>query len=228
MPFRALSNSLGQRSSALSLRHSSRGVHQPVFDRYGAIRTFFKQQRVLETPAKALSRRAYNSTLSLRDEVGRVGTSWALASQADRYQLTRLFHSCPRRGDDRRKGGSPVGNSQKHHLAENIPKPVQGNPQNAKEKPEVAGTKTDTPPPPPPHNYENYPESLRRLAMSLPHLHRPTRDDFLNVASGFWQRARIRFKWFTIKSFRKFNADDISAFVTWFLTAQFLWIFVGT
>jgi distribution and morphology protein 31 len=77
-------------------------------------------------------------------------------------------------------------------------------------------------------NYENYPESLRRLAMSLPHLHRPTRDDFLSIASGFWQRARIRFKWFTIKSFRKFNADDISAFVTWFLTAQFLWILVGT
>ncbi|PFH49738.1 hypothetical protein AMATHDRAFT_62485 [Amanita thiersii Skay4041] len=39
---------------------------------------------------------------------------------------------------------------------------------------------------------------------------------------------RVRFKWFTIKSFRKFNADDISAFVTWFLMSQTLWILVGT
>ncbi|EKM80591.1 hypothetical protein AGABI1DRAFT_119189 [Agaricus bisporus var. burnettii JB137-S8] len=64
--------------------------------------------------------------------------------------------------------------------------------------------------------------------MSLPHPHRPTRDEFLSVATGFWQRLNIRFKWFTIKSFRKFNADDISAFVTWFLMSQTLWIFVGT
>ncbi|KAF9010600.1 mitochondrial distribution and morphology protein family 31/32 [Cyathus striatus] len=64
--------------------------------------------------------------------------------------------------------------------------------------------------------------------MSLPHPHRPTRDDFLNVATTFWQRLRIRFKWFTIKSFRKFNADDISAFITWFLMSQTLWILVGT
>lgn len=83
-------------------------------------------------------------------------------------------------------------------------------------------------PPPPKQDYSNYPASLRSLALSLPNIHRPTRDDFLQVASGFWQRARIRFKWFSIRSFRKFNADDISAFVTWFLTAQVLWIFVGT
>ncbi|CUA66859.1 Mitochondrial distribution and morphology protein 31 [Rhizoctonia solani] len=43
-----------------------------------------------------------------------------------------------------------------------------------------------------------------------------------------WQRMRIRFKWFAIKSFRKFNADDISAFLSWFLVGQTLWILVGT
>ena len=80
----------------------------------------------------------------------------------------------------------------------------------------------------PPLNLENYPRLYRRLALSLSHLHRPTRDDFLRVANGFWQRLRIRFKWFTIRSFRKFNADDISAFITWFLMSQTLWILVGT
>ncbi|KII92176.1 hypothetical protein PLICRDRAFT_36966 [Plicaturopsis crispa FD-325 SS-3] len=84
------------------------------------------------------------------------------------------------------------------------------------------------PPPPPAHNLSNYPRFIRRLVLSLPHLHRPTLDDFLNVSTGFWQRTRIRFKWFTIRSFRKFNADDMSAFVTWFLMSQTLWIFVGT
>jgi distribution and morphology protein 31 len=83
------------------------------------------------------------------------------------------------------------------------------------------------PQPPPSSHYENYPPSLKRLARSLPHPH-PTLDDFLKITNGFWQRARIRFKWFTIKSFRKFNADDISAFVTWFLGAQVLWVLVGT
>ncbi|KAG9316841.1 hypothetical protein JVU11DRAFT_2911 [Chiua virens] len=78
----------------------------------------------------------------------------------------------------------------------------------------------------PPLNLEDYPRLYRRLALSLSHLHRPTRDDFLKVANGFWQRLRIRFKWFTIRSFRKFNADDISAFVTWFLMSQTLWILV--
>ncbi|KAJ6498858.1 mitochondrial distribution and morphology proteins-domain-containing protein [Mycena sanguinolenta] len=88
------------------------------------------------------------------------------------------------------------------------------------------GTKPETPPPP---SYDNYTPFFRRLAMSLPHLpRRPSRDDFLKVATGFWARARIRFKWFTIKSFRPFNADDISAFVTWFVMSQTLWIFVGT
>ncbi|KAJ7141342.1 mitochondrial distribution and morphology proteins-domain-containing protein [Mycena epipterygia] len=86
-------------------------------------------------------------------------------------------------------------------------------------------TTTDGTPPP---NYDNYPPFFRRLAMSLPHLPRPSRDDFLKVATGFWARARIRFKWFTIKSFRRFNADDISAFITWFVMSQTLWIFVGT
>ncbi|EGO25497.1 hypothetical protein SERLADRAFT_348153 [Serpula lacrymans var. lacrymans S7.9] len=79
-----------------------------------------------------------------------------------------------------------------------------------------------------PLNLENYPRLYRRLALSLSHLHRPTRDDFLRVATGFWQRLRIRFKWFTIRSFRRFNADDISAFITWFLMSQTLWILVGT
>jgi len=94
---------------------------------------------------------------------------------------------------------------------------------------EPLGKDPDLAPPPPDTRYlENYSRFFQRLALSVPHPHRPTRDDLLSVATNFWQRLRIRFKWFTIKSFRKFNADDISAFVTWFLMSQSLWILVGT
>lgn len=98
-------------------------------------------------------------------------------------------------------------------------------------------TPTPTPPPPPPplshpehlpRHLEDYPRLYQRLAQSLPHPHRPTREDLLGVATGFWQRIRIRFKWFTVRSFRRFNADDISAFITWFVMSQTLWIFIGT
>ncbi|KAK2464191.1 hypothetical protein APHAL10511_003648 [Amanita phalloides] len=75
---------------------------------------------------------------------------------------------------------------------------------------------------------DHYPRFFQRLAKSLPHTQRHTLDNFLGVANGFWQRLHVRFKWFTIKSFRKFNADDISAFVTWFLMSQTLWILIGT
>ncbi|KAI0305655.1 mitochondrial distribution and morphology proteins-domain-containing protein [Multifurca ochricompacta] len=74
----------------------------------------------------------------------------------------------------------------------------------------------------------NYPRFFRRLAQSLPHVSRPSRDDFLNAANGFVQRMRVRVRWFFIRNFHKFNADDISAFVTWFLVGQGLWILIGT
>ncbi|SPO22432.1 related to MDM31 - Mitochondrial inner membrane protein required for mitochondrial morphology and inheritance [Ustilago trichophora] len=100
------------------------------------------------------------------------------------------------------------------------------------------------------HHFANYPRSLRRLAMRAvpasgqsgpprpssgnevqPYEHhrlRPSKEDLLRIAQGFWTRLRIRFKWFTIRGFRRFNADDISAFFTLggFTTAVF--IIVGT
>ena len=58
--------------------------------------------------------------------------------------------------------------------------------------------------------------------------HRPTKEDLLRFARGFWTRLRIRFKWFTIRSFRRFNADDISAFFTLGSVGTIIWVVVGT
>jgi distribution and morphology protein 31 len=50
----------------------------------------------------------------------------------------------------------------------------------------------------------------------------------LALATGFWERLKIRFKWFTIRGFRRFDTDDMSAFLSWFLVSQAVWIMVGT
>ncbi|KAF7975882.1 hypothetical protein HWV62_8287 [Athelia sp. TMB] len=251
---RALSNGLNHRSILLAARHSTRGINQPLFDRYGAIRTFFKTRAVESPPTLVISKTHPIHRKSVLERLPEA-------------HFARKFQSSAWRGGD---GFPNRGQKEGEHVrsgridkpdpdeppdsniqegGSNIPDSFSGarflleNPGSSSfhtstlgpvtpiarvEAPKAPLLESPGPHSTPPPNYENYPAYLRRLAMSLPHLHRPTRDDFLHAASGFWERARIRFKWFTIKSFRKFNADDISAFITWFLTAQFLWIFVGT
>ncbi|KAK4546074.1 hypothetical protein LTR36_002211 [Oleoguttula mirabilis] len=62
----------------------------------------------------------------------------------------------------------------------------------------------------------------------LPHLHRPTKEELLAAATGFWHRLQIRFKWFSIRSARPFNSDEIGAFLSWIFWGHVLWIVVGT
>ena len=62
----------------------------------------------------------------------------------------------------------------------------------------------------------------------IPHIHRPTKEELLGAATGFWSRLKVRFKWFSIRSVRPFNADDISAFFSWVLLGHVLWIILGT
>lgn len=82
------------------------------------------------------------------------------------------------------------------------------------------------------HHAQDYPAFIRRILHRLPAqsnpLHRPTKDDLLNAATSFWQRLRIRFKWFSIRGWRKFNTDDFTAFISWFLVGNTLWIIFGT
>ncbi|KAJ3579744.1 hypothetical protein NPX13_g825 [Xylaria arbuscula] len=64
---------------------------------------------------------------------------------------------------------------------------------------------------------------------SMPHLpHRPTKEEFLAAANGFWERLKVRFKWVSIRSMRPWNIDEWGAFVSWFLFGHLAWILVGT
>jgi len=68
--------------------------------------------------------------------------------------------------------------------------------------------------------------------LHLPHMpkmpHRPTKEELLAAATGFWSRLKVRFKWFSIRSVRPWNIDDWSAFVSWFVLGNIVWILVGT
>jgi distribution and morphology protein 31 len=67
---------------------------------------------------------------------------------------------------------------------------------------------------------------------SMPHLpkmpHRPTKEELLAAATGFWQRLRVRFKWFSIRSMRPWNIDEWGAFISWLFLGHIVWILVGT
>ncbi|GAA5879414.1 hypothetical protein JCM16303_003194 [Sporobolomyces ruberrimus] len=92
-----------------------------------------------------------------------------------------------------------------------------------------------------PHYLASLPSSLRRVAASLPSVTQtgrpPTVDQLLSLTTSFFDRLKIRFKWATIRSYRRFRLDDWSAFFSigifgtlgWFLlktTSAFAVLFV--
>jgi distribution and morphology protein 31 len=74
------------------------------------------------------------------------------------------------------------------------------------------------------------PVANKFLLDRLPHmpLHRPSKEELLAAATGFWSRLKVHFKWFSIRSVRPWNIDDISAFFSWLLVGHVIWIIVGT
>lgn len=63
---------------------------------------------------------------------------------------------------------------------------------------------------------------------SIPQVHKPSKEELLAAATGFWSRLKVRFKWFSIRSGRPFNVDEISAFFSWVLLGHVIWIVLGT
>ncbi|ROT39822.1 mitochondrial distribution and morphology protein [Sodiomyces alkalinus F11] len=83
-----------------------------------------------------------------------------------------------------------------------------------------------------PESHDHDPESLTSTMSKYLHMpmmpHRPTREELLAAANGFWERMRVRFKWASIRSMRPWNIDEWGAFVSWFLFGHIVWILVGT
>ncbi|KAK4100900.1 hypothetical protein N658DRAFT_567231 [Parathielavia hyrcaniae] len=81
------------------------------------------------------------------------------------------------------------------------------------------------PPAPEASEHETLADSMSKY-LHLPH--RPTKEELLAAATGFWQRLKVRFKWASIRSMRPWNADEWGAFVSWILFGHLVWILVGT
>ena len=188
--------------------------HDPaIVDRYSTIRNFFLQQalRPNRDLTRIVVRRLTYSSYSIR--AGQKD-SWNISSLP--FPLRRIHNSALRRQGEKSSNPNNSSTSKEHPKADTLgAEKGEGHHDNHGHK---------IPPP----NYENYSRFFRRLAMSLPPMHRPTREDFLSLTTNVWQRLRVNFKWFTIKSFRKYDADEVSALFTWFLMSQTLWILIGT
>ncbi|TFK17140.1 mitochondrial distribution and morphology protein 31 [Coprinopsis marcescibilis] len=188
-----------------------------ALDRYNLIRKFFRQQHTTAVPAQ--TSQIYLASLRCR---GTFTTTWGKVAYGTATLGIRAFATTSTwrtsaNGPKCQQCSRPLSAASSPQQPKLPDSDGAGKPIDQQNTPQGAH-----------YNPEDYPRFLRRLAMSLPHPHRPTREELLNVATGFWERLRIRFKWFTIKSFRKFNADDMSAFITWFVMSQTLWVLVGT
>ncbi|KAI4095414.1 MAG: hypothetical protein LQ339_007259 [Xanthoria mediterranea] len=71
-------------------------------------------------------------------------------------------------------------------------------------------------------------KNLMERLPNISHIQRPSKEELLAAATGFWSRLKVRFKWFSIRSGRPFNIDEISAFFSWILLGHVLWIILGT
>ena len=161
---------------------------------------------------------------SLLSNTAQTGNILRLARQAwqkDVHTSSRT-RGRGRMADRRRKStkseGSGVRNS-------NTPPPPRPDTQKPPPQPKID---------PPPEHHESLTDSMSKYLHlpNLPHLpkmpHRPTKEELLAAANGFFERLKVRFKWFSIRSMRPWNADEWGAFVSWIVLGHFVWILVGT
>ncbi|KAI1383453.1 mitochondrial distribution and morphology proteins-domain-containing protein [Hypoxylon trugodes] len=156
---------------------------------------------------------------------GQTGKLTKLARQA----WVRDIHTTPRgrsiRVQRRRKTTKSAANNGKPTSAQHVNDP--------KQQP-ISNSKPDAKPNTNPSEVESTHASMSKYfhlpAMPhIPHLpHRPTKEEFLAAANGFWQRLKVRFKWFSIRSMRPWNIDEWGAFVSWVFFGHLVWILVGT
>lgn len=122
------------------------------------------------------------------------------------------------------KNGQHNGGSSDNHQAPKADDPSSS-------IPKTANHTQNSPPKLQPHDQHPARPSNRHLMDRLPHiphLHRPTKEELLAAATGFWSRLKVRFKWFSIRSVRPFNLDEITALFSWVLLGHVVWVVVGT
>ena len=173
---------------------------------------------------------------------------------AFRTGRTQPFSGCARRAQGEKRPGSDSGDEAADVGDKRKPRASAGAGPAADEKPAPGTPAPDQTPSRPPETgkqlFQNYPRTLRDLAIKARRFANsqlgthvgesgaapmrgaargtPTKDDLLRISQGFWTRMRIRFKWFTIRGFRRFNVDDLSAFFTLGGLGTAILVIIGT
>ncbi|KAH3667294.1 hypothetical protein OGAPHI_002943 [Ogataea philodendri] len=68
---------------------------------------------------------------------------------------------------------------------------------------------------------------IKRWKSDVPRPQTP-RERFLAAGKNKLDRLKLRAKWILLRQNRPFNVDEISAFLSWIVMGNFLWIFIGT
>ncbi|GAA5863297.1 hypothetical protein JCM1840_007474 [Sporobolomyces johnsonii] len=153
------------------------------------------------------------------------GERWARA----RALRGRDYSSCSAPGcpNNPKTGDAPSNGSSSSTTRPSSPSSASASDPHALAKLEPHPLATSTPLP---AYLSSLPKSLRRVAASLPTAHGrpPSRDQLLALTSSFFERLKIRFKWATIRSYRRFRVDDWSAFFSVGILGTLGWFLLKT
>ncbi|CAD6887323.1 unnamed protein product [Tilletia laevis] len=207
--------------------------------RYSTIHAFFRRSArdalAAQVQAAGLGRRSIHSSLSRSQGADKPPGTSTSSSTSQEDEATKTSKSEQTTGQP--KSDSVQHASARHHAAafRNWPASLRelaltavgaGAAQNASSSstsPSSSSSNSKGPSPLSTQSSPHPPDHPHHVTWA-----RPTQEDLLRLAQGFWQRTRIRFKWFTIRSFRRFNADDISAFFTLGGLSTILLLILGT
>ncbi|KAH8675463.1 mitochondrial distribution and morphology proteins-domain-containing protein [Xylariales sp. PMI_506] len=170
---------------------------------------------------------ATNSVVATCAAAADSAISSSTAQKAELTQLARqIFHRRIHTGRRRtgavsRRRKSTKSNTEANKASTSQATSQTPKPDASKPSPNIKPNEID------PANQHNYLSNYFHLPnVHLPH--RPTKEEFLAAANGFWERLKVRFKWASIRSMRPWNTDEWGAFLSFFLFGHLVWILLGT
>lgn len=233
---------------AVSSRRAFQCAAREARPQHGFISYLSQRHRVLRQTYNVLSQRRNNASLSsrlslvsdsstvnglslIRPSLTSLSTSQAQQSPLSARNISALrdLQSLSNTQSFHRSGRSlPPGRRWKSASADNSARAAPSRKDTPPDNSDASKLAKNTSSSAAARNGYGYGYVFNRLPDLSNRFHRPSKEELLAAATGFWSRLRVRFKWFSIRSLRPFNIDDISAFVTWTLAGHLIWILVGT
>lgn len=214
---------VGSWSALLALQHGNAARIRPIASNTRSyaissttIPAFTYSSHVKTLPSHLLRVQSGRSNLVKQSVSVTVLAAWSRHASTRSYRALRRSRSGDRRNKSSVTDGPAKSKPEQDTPQADLSPNLRSNPKPARPAQSTLDTKHDDS-----HTI------LNRLP-HVPHLYRPSKAELLAAASGFWSRMKVRFKWLTIRSNRKFNADEIYALFSWVLAAHVAWVILGT